>query len=1043
MYICVLMSTVQATESQLKAIQHIYGPIRVLAGPGTGKTEILSLRIANLLTSEAQVDPTNILCMTFTDAARLNMRQRLAKKVGPATAKKIAIHTYHSFCNEVIQQNLKFFNKEDLDQVTELESIKYVQKILDNLPKGHILRDLKRPYKIVNNLIKLFETIKSENLNIPELHEKIELFRQTDVVDNPAMYYQKNMGPGREKGTKKADFDDALEKLDKVGAAIDLFPDYKNILRQHSRYDFNDMIHWVIDLFKQQPDVLASFAERYQYIMVDEYQDTNGSQNALIAALADADMSEAPNLFVVGDDDQSIFRFQGANSANMRLVEKRYPSLKDVQLVDNFRSTQIILDFAENFIKSNVTRIKKNFTGLTSHSKKEQFAPTVVGVQNARHENIFLAKRIKTLVDKGVPAHEIAVLMPKNKQLSTLSKYLQHYGIATYIKKQQNLLEMPLVQQILQVLSYINKEVQLSYSGDDTLFKLLHLPFFGIKPQTIARAIHQCNEVRGSKFREFLLSLAHNDAALLFGEHVDPKLSSAILTLESLIEYGCNYNVYQVFKNVVHHCKIREYVLLHEEKIDLLDQLTTCFDFIEEETDRDPDLRIEAFMEQLQLMEDNKITLNRQRAFGNENGVQLLTVHSSKGLEFEHVFIAACTEKEWEKKTSGKESLKLPKNILADIELAKQGNDAKDDDWHELRRLMYVGITRAKQHLTFSYHRADTNGKEIAVSSLLLEAFADLENISVPDKADQVTETDLLFFEPIDREITASEYELRTAEEAVINKHIDNLKLSVTALNNYLKCPVNYYYNNVLKVPSGTNEHMSFGSAVHNSFEDFFTAMLNDEHKAWPSEEFLVERFKANIYAMRRNFTPQGMKQKEEYGIDVIRANYKKFINEWTKETEVEWKPPHATFYKEIPISGFADRIDYQGKHGHIIDYKTGDFAGDYAKKQLTPPKTNKQGEISIGGDYWRQAVFYKLLIDNATGIDWKANSAEFIFVEPLKRDGSINSKKFVVTPEDEIIVGKQIEDTYAKINNKEFSQGCGDEYCDWCNFLLTHQARI
>jgi DNA helicase II / ATP-dependent DNA helicase PcrA len=1035
------MSTVNPTPNQLEAIQHIDGPIRVLAGPGTGKTEILSLRIANLLNSDAQVDPSNILCLTFTDAARLNMRQRLAKKVGPVTSKKIAIHTYHSFCNEVIQENLKYFKKDDLDQVSELETIRFVQNILDHLPKGHVLRDLKKPYKYVKDLINLFNTIKAENLQVQDIITKIEEFRQTDVVDNEKMYYKKNMGPGKEIGAKKADYFDEMEKLDRIAAAVNLFPQYRNILLQNGRYDFNDMLHWVIDLFKTELDVLASFAERYQYIMVDEYQDTNGSQNALIQALADADMTGVPNLFVVGDDDQSIFRFQGANSANMRMVEVRYKTLKDVQLIDNFRSTQIILDFAEKFIKANQTRIKQNFTGLTSHSDKEQFAPTVVALQNARHENIFLAKRIKALIDKGVQAKEIAVLMPKNKQLSTLSQYLRHYGISTYIKKQQNLLEMPVVKHVLQVLSYINKEVQQSYSGDDELFKLLHLPFFGIKPQTIARAMHQCNESKGSKLREFLLLLANTDNAQLFGEPVEGKLIDAAKCLEDLIADACNYNVYQVFKNFILKCKVREYVLLHPEKIDLLDQLTTCFDFMEAETDRDPDLRIGGFMEQLELMANNDIKLERSRAFGKDNGVQLLTLHSSKGLEFEHVFIASCTEKGWEQKTPNRGSIKLPKNILSDIELKKQGDDSTDDDWHELRRLMYVGITRAKQNLVFSYHRMDAKGKDVAVTSLLIEAYNDIEKLSVPAENDLVSDEELLFFEPIEREVEATEFELQSAEDEIISKHIDNLKLSVTALNNYLKCPITYYYNNILRVPSGTNESLSFGSAVHNSFEDFFTAMLNDANKDWPTEQFLIERFKGNLYALRRNFTPQGMKQKEEHGIELMRANYSRFINEWSKETEVEWKPPHPTFYNDIQISGFADRIDFDGKVANIIDYKTGDITGDYAKKKLLKPKPNKEGEMSNGGDYWRQAVFYKILIDRAKGIDWKAISAEFVFVEPVKRDGSIHREKFVVTPEDEAIVGKQIEDTYQKILNKEFSKGCGDKDCAWCNFVKSAQA--
>jgi DNA helicase-2/ATP-dependent DNA helicase PcrA len=1039
------MSKHTPTLHQQKAIDLIDGPVRVLAGPGTGKTEILSLRIANMLQSEAQIDASNILCITYTDAARVNMRQRLSSKVGVPTAQRIAIHTYHSFCDTVIQQHSSYFNKSELQLVTELENLKIVQDILDKLPKTSLLFNAKQPYRYVGDLLRMYDTIKQENLHVDQIHKAIDQHIQEDIVDNEEHYYKRASGD-KKAGDKKDTYDKAIERAALLREAVDTFPMYVQALLDAGRYDFSDMIHWIINLFEQQPHILSDYAEKYMYIMVDEYQDTNGTQNRLIQLLADAAGLNAPNLFVVGDDDQSIFRFQGASSANMRMVEHKYSdSLQDVQLVDNFRSTQAILDFAESFIKVNTTRIKTNFTGLTSYSKADNLVPQCYGLLNERQEFIYLAERIKALVQQGVPTNEIAVLMTKNDKLSRMSQYLKHLGIPTYTKKHGDMLEMTVVKYIFSILHYLYQEGTTSYSGVNTLFRILHLPFFKIPANDIAIASYMCSRSSVRDFRRFLNAVADGTlseeiAAQNAGRNEQLNVSEEILAanaiLEQLIADAANLNAYQVFKEVVHRCKVHRYILTHESKIELLDELTTMFDFVEAETAARPDLTTARLVEELLVLKDNGMPISRSRAFGKDNGVQLLTIHGSKGLEFEHVFVAGNIAANWDTKRAMNATFGLPENLTKDIELQKQGGDSNDDFHHENRRLLYVAFTRAKKTLTCTYHRKGKNDKELEPSCYLLEAFKDLSNTQ-PEPAFEVTTELLAFYEPVDRTEEKTAVELQEIETALVQAHCKGLVLSATSLNKYLNCQIAYYYDKVLSVPSGINESMSFGSALHDAIEKYF--IDSKQQNAWQSKQHLLDIFDRLMWQRRRNFTPKSAEALSTYGQEVLATNYDRFINEWQLNSEIEWRPQATVEVDGIPIVGFLDRLDFDGNACNIVDYKSGNpDKAEKVKKNFVAGGQAVRGKDTLtkGGDYWRQGVFYKLIIDNCKEVNWDVTSAEFIYLEPSKRTGEIYSQKVYIRDEDLAFVTQQLREAYDGIQAHEFSQGCGEQFCDWCNFV-------
>jgi DNA helicase II / ATP-dependent DNA helicase PcrA len=1019
---------------QLEAINHVYGPMRVLAGPGTGKTELLALRIAELLKGDAQVQAHEILCITFTDAGRIAMRTRLSARVGPETANKIAIHTYHSFCNEIIQNNLKHFDKDNLEQASDLEKIQIVKSVIDGLPIEHILRNPKKPYDFVKSLSGLFADIKQENLQVDEIIKKIEEHIEVELPKDESLFYKRKTG-NFNVGDPKADFHDAVARFTKTKAAVLLFDIYKQTMLDNSRYDYTDMIQWVITMFENNYDILCNYAERFQYILVDEYQDTNGSQNKLIELLCS--VTDSPNLFVVGDDDQSIYRFQGASKENMRMIELKYESeLKNVQLEHNYRSTQEILDCAENFIGQNASRIKQDFKGLVAHKGYSKIEPNLVGLQNPRQEYIYLANSIKALLDKGIQPFEIAVLFTKNAQCLTLGKYLKHAGIAFHARSKENLLQQAMSKKLLKIMQYLALENDVPFSGDGLLFEILHYYFFDIPSFEIAKASAAADKNKDSKrrsLREYLSQLAMQTPASLFKEEPIQKLIAAINLLNTLIKDSNNNGVYITFKTLVQKCNLHAYIIRKDEKLDLLDELTALFEFIETEALLQPEMTVSEFINLLDLMQSNDIPVDYYKTFGKDNGVQLLTLHSSKGLEFEHVFLASVMAENWEGKKNMGSRLPLPPTVLSTIETNKNGGDTKDDDTNEMRRLLYVGITRAKQNLNFSYFRTDNKGKEKAPSQFLLEIFKDEKALVYAAAKINISEDEMAFFEPVDR-IVDAEINIKELEKDFVENQLKNFTMSVSALNNYLECQLKFYFNNILRVPSGINENASFGSAIHKAYEVLFKNMQENKHQNFENVEFFVAAFEKEMFIRRKNFTKDGYNEKIIYGKSILEKNYNTFINTWNKIVSIEWQPLPKPEWQGITLTGFMDKIEFNGKNCNIIDYKTGDITKDYTLKNLKAPNPKKPDDT--GGNYWRQAVFYKILVDNCSTIDWQTDSAEFVFVEPIKDTQEIQTHKIHVSPQDEAIVYEQIKETHAQIMDHNFYKGCGDTKCNWCNFV-------
>lgn len=1018
-------------EKQRLAVDTLEGPVMVIAGPGTGKTQILASRIGKILL-ETDAAPENILCLTYTEAGVVAMRKRLLQFIGP-DAYKVNIYTFHAFCNDVIQENLSLFEKTALDPVSELESIALFKELIDTLPKNNPLKRYRGDvYYEVRNLQQLFSTMKKEGWTPEWIIQKIDEY--INDLPNRDEYIAKRAVKEFKKGDVRTDkIAEEKEKTEKLRAAVKEFPRYQEMMRRHNRYDFDDMINWVIRAFETNKNLLSNYQEKFQYILVDEYQDTSGTQNRIVELLIS--YWDKPNVFVVGDDDQSIYRFQGANIENMLQFADNYKEhLFTVVLTHNYRSTQPILDLSKALISRNNERLVNKLPDLSKDLEaKGKFAdihaaPAVVEYETQRSEMIGITKAVQELTRQGVAPGKIAIIYKENKYGEELTRYFSRLDIPVYSKRSMNILEIPLARKVILMLKYIAAELDTPYGGDEMLFEILHAQWWNIPPIEIAKLsveVADTNSSRGEKtsLRRRLLEKALTPPKDLFSAGLPEPMRKASEVLEQLIQDAPNSTLQHLFEKIIRKTGVLTSIMQSPEKHFELQVITGIFDFLKEETRRKPLMDIQELVALFALMEKEEIRLPLVQVSGTEKGVNLLTAHSSKGLEFEFVFLAGCNASIWEKKRKPSGGYTLPDTLFA--------SQPQSRDEEELRRLFYVATTRAEKELAISYSRFKNDGKEMEPSRFVAEI---LDGLQLSTSPGIVTAEDIAAFSILQfGEDTAPEIE--AMEAAFIDPLLDKFVMNVTALNNFLHCPLEFYFNNLVRIPSPKNEATEFGSAVHFALEKLFKRMQDEGTEQFPPKAVFIEDFEWYMQRHRESFTQEQFDRRMEYGREVLDKYYDNRVPAFSRIVVTERFIKNVTV-NGVPLKGKLDKLEFEGKSVNVVDYKTGD--PDKALPKLKGPDAKNPD----GGDYWRQAVFYKLLVDHYEQKDWKAISTEFDFIEPDKKK-QYRKEKVMITPPDLETVKQQISTVWDRIKAKDFYTGCGKEDCHWCAFVKTNNLAI
>lgn len=1012
---------------QRQAVEAIEGPVLVIAGPGTGKTQILAARIGFIL-ENTDARPENILCLTYTDAGALAMRKRLLQFIGPE-AYRLTISTFHAFCNNIIQDNLDLFGMHDLELISDLEVNEILRDMIDSFPLHHPLKRITAdPYFERKRMRELFSLMKKEGWT-PEY-----ICRKTDeyIASLPARESYRYKNSSKTKGYQKGDLKQAAirqetERMEQLKAAASEFPRYAETVAKMKRYDFDDMLLWMRDAFEKNEDLLLNYQERFQYVLVDEYQDTNGIQSQILYQLIG--YWDEPNVFVVGDDDQSIFRFQGANVQNIMQFREQYKNASVFLITENYRSSQKILDVAKALIDRNRERLINAIPGLSKNltAKGDNAAfdvqPEIREYPSVDYETLHIAQEIIGLKERGINPGSIAVIYRKHRQAEDLARYLEASSVSVNLKRKANVLHAPLINHIVTILQYIDAETKFPKSGEHLLFDMLHFDIFGINPLVIARMALEIRQARRDNhlttWREEIRQAAARMKNELFGKN-DDESCRAIRKLSDDLEYWIreakNLTVQHLLEKIVTRGGVLKHIMKSADKMWLMQELTTFFNFVKSESAKNPRITLSKLVETIAMMRQDGIELPITKISYAENGVNLLTAHASKGLEFDYVFLMGCTKDAWEKGSKGG-LYSLPDNLITRY-------TAEGDEQEEARRLFYVAMTRARKYLYISYHTFDKNMVEQAecrfVGEIVSSAGIQPRRIEMKDEA-------LISFH---QQLTTQEKppQLELVEEERMRKALENYSLSATHLTEYLRCPVSFYFKYVLKVPTAKGEYLAFGSAVHYALEQLARKMLAGGKK-FPGPDVLLQDFERAMHWEQEAFTENQFRRRLEYGKNILTAYYNHYVPSWNNVVSPE------RYFRDVevngvPVNGKIDKIEFEGKNANVVDYKTGD------------PRRGMKKTEPVDGEYWRQAVFYRILIENSLQVDWKFASAEIDFVQP-DDDGNFYKKRIAVGDHEMQMVTDQVTRVYNSIMNLEFTNGCNQNDCDWCNFVKSKYQNV
>jgi len=1024
-------------SEQKKAVTQTEGPVMAIAGPGTGKTHILTARIGQiLLTTDAQAH--NILCLTFTDAAVNAMRQRLLTFIGPE-AHRVHIYTFHSFCNKIIQENLEVFGRHDLEALADLERIEIIRSIIDGLDIEHPLRRNKRDtYYYEQHLTDLFKQIKAERWSPSFIQERIDHYLEL-LPSLDEMRYKRNAGIYKKGDLKEAQFQKIKQKMLRLKAATELFDVYQQTLEARRRYDYEDMILWVIEAFEKEELLLRSYQEQYLYLLVDEFQDTNGAQSSIVQSLVDY-WEDDPNLFIVGDDDQSIYEFQGARVKNMTDFYERYQhNIQLALLKQNYRSSQHILDSAKSSIEHNDIRITKTIRDLHIEKTLLSANPAVANLDNLVNivaypnqiqEEIAIIQQIEQLQKQGVALNEIAIIYAKHRQADHLIQLLEKRNLPYQSKKKINILELPIISNLRKLMNYLVQEYHSTYSNEDAFFEFLYYDFIGINARDaallsawVAEQTKRCLQ-KGAynnipKWRDVL-----RDAELLdkIGIQDIPKLTNFATFIDEGIAHYNNKSLPQYFEYIINKSGLILYIEQHSQKLWLTQTISTLFEFVKQESAKNRQLKLGSFLTLLHQMDANKIGLGLFQLQHVDNGINLVTAHSAKGLEFEYVFIINALKDFWEPKSTSIRRFTFPSTITHSNE-----TDAQE----AARRLFYVAMTRAKKQLQISYFQCNTNQK-IQTRSAFVDELLQSAPTSIQFSEQQAfldANWQLLLLRQAQQKPV-----IPLLDTATLKALLEDFKLSISAMNSYIYCQLSFYYEYVLRLPSISSTEAAYGTAIHNSLNRIFNFAIHKNDNQLPELEKLLEFFQFELNNQRIYLTNTVYKERLEMGQRHLPLYYKERRSTWNQLLETATilteKPLKNVEWKGIPLTGTIDKMLYlphtSGKKIHLVDYKTGKLKD----KRLAPPsKANPNGGI-----YWRQLIFYKILVENANITSYKVRSAEIDYLTPNDQ-GIFPSKRIEFSVKEVNMVKKMIENTHKSILNHEFTEGCGEPQCKWCNF--------
>ena len=1005
---------------QKECIENISGKWLVLAGPGTGKTFTIIERIKNILSKG--FDAEKILCLTFTDAAANEMKKRIEEELNVISC-GVQIFTYHSFCCNIIDEFSDDFEiPSNYKIISDPVSKAFIKECIDEINPKYFRTEKNDPYFYINKIKNRIGAIKQNRLTKETFFKNLkdnpdwepEVERWQGIIDDVLEGRNKRYRNGPPYDKKE----DAVKKVEQAKELWKFYELYSEKMRAQRYLDFNDMINMVLDKFESNPSFLNDIANRYEYIMVDEYQDTNKSQNEIVLALSHA--LETENVFVVGDDDQIIYRFQGAKLETIENYLKEFPETKIICLKENMRSTQSILDAARAIIAQDPLSL------INSHNFKDKDGEDINKDLIAKNEEITLKdkpvrfykyadimqeyteiiKEIEELINsEACPKDkktgekkysEIAILTRSNAEAQSFSEMLKIRNIPFELKEGKDIFTIPAVNMLYFYIQFLINPEMFSYR----IFELLVSKPFNIHPKD-----YQVLYTEISKGKTFVDVLRNIDKT----KFIEPeKFDKFLQTYDYLREYMSKENIKNTILEIGNKTGIFDYYLNTE--INRTESIAGIKKFIDEAAGFSEIYRtsfLEEFYNYLKAIigDDERICTDKSPV--TLNAVQLCTYHSSKGREYEYVYMPTLETYKWE---SSSKSLKP--DIPLDISEYKTEKEIKKEiKPSDLTKLIYVAMTRAKHTLRMSYpEMIGTSPRRPTTYIVNIQNM--LEHEPKPFEYDEQS-----YWTQVHELIIKKDYDYKKDFEELIKARLSDRAFSPSSVNRYLACPRQYLYSDILnlEIKDGNPNFLSYGSAIHKACEEAMKYLKKNE--THPSKTQVIKWFKDELaklpmesYEQRKNFEVRGENALDNYYCQITNTTPNQLF---AQEKEINYVLEDGTKF-----TGKIDRIDIcEDGTFAIYDYKTGN---------------NKNSGIKIGGkheDYYNQMAWYKYFYEKSTGD--KVTATKFIYPEDfLSKNEGIN-----FTDEEIENAVDKFKQAVKSIKCFEFEPSYRDNSCEYCPY--------
>ncbi len=968
---------IQLNEEQKEAIAYNQGPLLIVAGAGTGKTTVIVEKVKYLLKNKL-AKPEEILVLTFTEKAAFEMEERI-DQILPYGLYNLTVSTFHRFANDLLKEKGADIGLPlNFKLMTEAESIIFLRKNLYHFNLSYY-QPMGNPNKFLEALLDHFSRLRDENITEEEYLKFV----------------------------KEKKFEDEEEKkrcLELTSAYLL----YQKLKIENQLLDFSDLIYYLLKLLRLKPNILKQLQSQYRYLLVDEFQDTNFSQYELIKLLAPAGKKLC--LTVVGDDNQSIYKFRGASISNILNFMKDYPQAKVVTLTKNYRSNQTILDYAYQLIKNNDPYTLESQLKISKKlSANKENIPHAVNFfygDNITEETDYVVKKIKELVKKNYRYVDIALLVRANNHADSFVNAFLREGIPYQFLGPNILFKQPEIKDLIAFLKFVADPFD-----SVSLYRLLIMDIFSLDQIDLVFLNNFAKKINQPLFQAIEIYLS------FFYSELKKENYSIYERYLPLLKKETKEKLYQIFKllNFLLRLSVKKtagqilYIFLeksnylnklinpkNEKEQEITINISKFFDWLKNYESTQENNSITNTVEFLEMtLELKESPLTPITDLVNYNAVNILTVHGAKGLEFPVVFLVNLVNNRFPTREK-KEIIPLPEALIKEI------LPPGDYQLQEERRLFYVGLTRAKDLVFLTSSKFYGEGKrQTKISPFVIETLGEKKVVSfLQMKKEEKNQLSIFDFKPPEEKLTR--------EKLIVNRFF------YSAINTYLTCPLQYKYQYLLKIPTETSASLSFGNTIHTALQKFYKKFLSIKKV---DEKLLIELFHKNWIPIGYHSFEHEKRVKEE-GEKILINYYKKFHHPDLKIIALE-KSFRFRLGSRYLIVGKIDRIDInEKKEIEIIDYKTGEI----------PDEKKLKNDL--------QLTIYTLALLNDQEIK---PSLEKITVSYhyLQKDKKISFKKTA----DEIEKAKiKIIQSIEKINQNQFEPNVGP-WCDFCSFRIICEA--